>query len=153
MEIILKQDFKGLGHKDSVVKVKPGYGRNYLIPQGFAVVANEVNKKVALENSRQAAHKVAKLRKEAEAVAAQLAHITIEITAKAGDSGKIFGSITPAQLANALMDQHIVVDRKDISFDQPIKALGTHEATIILHKDVVHTLAFRVISAQHGSKN
>lgn len=146
MEVILKQDFKGLGQKNNTVRVKPGYGRNYLIPQGFAVVANDVNKKVALENARQAAHKVAKLKKEAEAIAEQLGRLAIEIATKVGDSGKIFGSITPAQLANALAVQSIVVDRKDISFSNPIKVLGTHEATIVLHKDVVHTLSFRVIS-------
>jgi len=153
MEVILKQDFKGLGHKNNIVNVKPGYGRNYLIPQGFAVVANEVNKKVALENARQAAHKVAKLREEAEAIATQLGRLTVEITAKAGDSGKIFGSITPAQLANALKAQRIVVDHKNIGFSKPVKELGTHEATIILHKDVVHTLAFRVVSVRHSSEN
>jgi large subunit ribosomal protein L9 len=146
MEVILKQDFKGLGYKDNVVKVKPGYGRNYLIPQGFAIVANEVNKKIALENARQAAHKVAKLREEAATLATQLGQLTIEIVAKAGDSGKIFGSITPVQLANALKAQRIVVDHKRIGFNKPIKELGTHEATIILHKDVVCTLAFRVVS-------
>ncbi len=147
MEVILKQDFKGLGYKDTIVKVKPGYGRNYLIPQGFAVVANEVNKKIALENTRQAAHKVARLREVAKALATQLEQLTIEITTKAGDSGKIFGSITPVQLANALKAQRIVVDHKNISFSKPIKDLGTHEAIIILHKDVVCTLAFTVMSA------
>lgn len=146
MEIILKQDFKGLGYKNNVVKVKPGYGRNYLIPQGFAIVANEVNKKIALENARQAAHKVARLREEAVALATKLGQLTIEIAAKAGESGKIFGSITPTQLANALKAQHIVVDQKNIGFNKPIKELGTHEATIILHKDVVCTLAFMVVS-------
>ena len=147
MEVILKQDFERLGSKNSVVKVKPGYGRNYLIPQGFAVVANEVNRKVALENARQAAHKVARLREEAEALATQLDKLSIEIKAKAGDSGKIFGSITPSQLSDMLRAQHILVDRRDISFSKPIKELGTHEATITLHKDVVCTLAFKVTSA------
>lgn len=147
MEVILKQDFKSLGYKNNIVKVKPGYGRNYLIPQGFAVVANEVNKKIALENARQMAHKVAKHKEEAKAIAVRLDQLTIEIAAKAGDSGKIFGSITSAQLADALKAQRIVVDRKDISLSKPIKALGTHEATVTLHKDVVHTLAFKVVSA------
>ena len=147
MEVILKQDFKGLGYKNSIVKVKPGYGRNYLIPQGYAIVANEVNKKIALENTRQAAHKVAKQREEAEALAAQLDQLTIEITAKSGDNGKIFGSITSTQLASALKAQHVVVDRKDIRFSKPIKELGAHEAIIMLHKDVVYTLPFRVTSA------
>jgi large subunit ribosomal protein L9 len=147
MEVILKQDFKRLGYKNNIVKVKPGYGRNYLIPQGFAVVANEVNRKIALENARQMAHKVAKHKEEAKAIAVRLDQLTIEIAAKAGDSGKIFGSITSAQLANALKAYQIVVDRKDISFSKAIKELGAQEATIILHKDVVHTLAFRVVSA------
>ena len=147
MEVILKQDFKSLGYKNNIVKVKPGYGRNYLIPQGFAVVANEVNKKIALENARQMAHKVSKQREEAEALAVRLDQLTVEITAKAGDSGKIFGSITSAQLADALKAYRIVVDRKDISLSKPIKELGAHEATVMLHKDVVYTLAFKVVSA------
>jgi large subunit ribosomal protein L9 len=147
MEVILKQDLKRLGYKNNIVKVKPGYGRNYLIPQGFAVVANEVNRKIALENARQMANKVAKHKEEAKAIAVRLDQLTIEIAAKAGDSGKIFGSITSAQLANALKAYQIVVDRKDISFSKAIKELGAQEATIILHKDVVHTLAFRVVSA------
>lgn len=147
MEVVLKQDFKNLGGKNSIVKVKPGYGRNYLIPQGFAVVANEVNKKIALENARQIAHKVAKQKDEAKAIAAQLDQLTINIAARAGGSGKIFGSITSAQIANALKAYHIVVDHKDISFGKAIKELGAHEATIMLHKEVVYTLAFSVVSA------
>ena len=149
MEVILKQDFKGLGEQYTIVKVKPGYGRNYLIPQGFAVVANEVNRKIALENTRQAAHKAAKKKKNAEALAAHLDRLTIEITAPTGDNGKIFGAITAAQVASALKEQNVVVDRKDISLGQgqAIKELGTHQATIVLHKDVVYTLTFRVTSA------
>lgn len=147
MEVILKQDFKSLGYKNAIVKVKPGYGRNYLIPQGFAVVANEVNKKIALENARQMAHKVSKQREEAEALAVRLDRLTVEIEAKVGDSGKIFGSITSAQIADALKAQRIVVDRKDISLSKPIKALGVHEASVTLHRDVVYTLTFKVVSA------
>ena len=148
MEVILKQDFAGLGYKNDTVKVKPGYGRNYLIPKGFAVVANEVNRKITLENVRQTAHKVARQKEGAEALAAQLDQLTVEITAKAGgDSGKIFGSITPTQLADALKSHQIIVDRKAISFSKPIKELGTHKATIVLHRDVIYTLTFNVISA------
>jgi large subunit ribosomal protein L9 len=147
MEVILKQDFQSLGLKNDTVTVKPGYGRNYLIPRGLAVVANVVNKKIALENTRQAAHKVTKLKGEAEALAIKLGQLTIEITAKAGDSGKIFGSITSSQLSDALKAQHVFIDRKNISFGKPIKELGVHEATITLHKDVAHTLVFRVLSA------
>ena len=148
MEVILKKDFKGLGHKNDTVKVKAGYGRNYLIPQGFAVVANEVNKKIALENIRQAAHKVAKLKEEAEALATQLDQLTMVITAKAGARGKIFGAVTPLQLADALKAQGILVDRKAISFAKPVKELGAHEATLTLHKEVTHTLKFKVVAAE-----
>jgi len=146
MEVILKQDFKGLGFKNDLIKVKPGYGRNYLIPQGFSVVASETNKKVALENAKQAAHKVAKHKQDAEAMAARIDQLTIEIKARAGEKGKIFGSITPLQLAEALREQGIFVDRRDISFDHPIKTLGVHKATVRLHKEVTHPFSFQVIA-------
>ena len=148
MEVILKEDLRGLGYKNDTVKVKPGYGRNYLIPQGLAMVANEVNKKIASENVSQAAHKAARLKEEAEALATQLEQVTLEITAQAADTGKIFGAVTPLQLASALKDQRIIIDRKDISFAKPVKALGVHEATLTLHKEVVHTLKFKVVATQ-----
>ena len=147
MEIILKETLQGLGHKNDTVRVKPGYGRNYLIPKGLAVVANAVNKKIASENIRQAAHKLARLKEEAQALAAQLDKLTIEVAAKASDKGKIFGAITAAKLSSALKTQGIIVDRKDISFAKPIKELGTHEASLILHKEVTHTLTFKVVAA------
>ncbi len=147
MEVILKEDLRGLGHKNDTVQVKPGYGRNYLIPKGLAVVANEVNKKIALENIRQAAHKTAKLKGEAESLANKIDQLTIEVTAKAGDNGKIFGSVTTTQLTEALKAQGIVVDRRDISFSKPVKELGSHEALITLHKEVTHTLSFKVVAA------
>lgn len=147
MEVILKEDLRGLGHKNDTVKVKPGYGRNYLIPKGVAMVANEVNKKIALENTRQAAHKMARLKDEAQALTTRIDQLTIEVSAKSGDNGKIFGSVTTLQLAESLKRQGIVVDRKDISFEKPVKELGSHEAQILLHKEVTHTLHFRVISA------
>jgi len=147
MEVILKEDLRGLGHKNDTVQVKPGYGRNYLIPKGLAMVANEVNKKIASENSRQAAHKTAKLKEEALALATQIDALTVEIAAKAGDNGKIFGSVTTTQLSEALKAHRIVVDRRDISFGKPIKALGSHEALITLHKEVTHPLAFKVVAA------
>ena len=148
MEVILKEDLRGLGYKNDTVKVKPGYGRNYLIPQGLAMVANEVNKKIASENVSQAAHKAARLKEEAEALATQLEQVTLEITAQAADTGKIFGAVTPLQLASALKDQRIIIDRKDISFAKPVKALGVDEATLTLHKEVVHTLKFKVVATQ-----
>lgn len=146
MEIILKQDFKGLGYKNDLVKVKPGYGRNYLIPQGFAMVANATNKKVALENTKQALHKLAKHKQDAEAVAAQLDQVDLAIKAKIGEKGKIFGAITPLQVAEALKSKAIVIDRRDISFEKPIKTLGLHKAIIKLHKEITHSFAFKVIA-------
>ena len=147
MEVILKEDCKGLGDKNAVVKVRPGYGRNYLIPKGLALVANEANKKVALENSRQAAHKVTQQQQTAVALAAQVEQLTVEVSAKAGEAGKIFGAITTAQLAEALKAQGIVVDRKAICLDKPIKALGMHEVTLLLHKDITPTLKVKVAAA------
>ena len=147
MEVILKEDFKGLGYKHDIVQVKPGYGRNYLIPRGYARAASEANKKVALENARQMAHKLAKRKQDAEAIAARLAELAVEVAAKAGEKGRIFGAVTAAQLAEALKTQGIVVDRKAISFKGAVKTLGMHEATLVLHKEVTHTLQFKVVAA------
>lgn len=148
MYIILKQDFPGLGQKDAIVQVKPGYGRNYLIPKGFAVVANASNRKVALENKRQIAYKVSKNREAAEAIVAQLDQIIITIPTKViENSKKIFGSITATQIADILQTQHITIDPKTIHFQQPIKELGTHTAIIKLHTEVTYTLTFKVVAA------
>ena len=146
MKVILKKDFKGLGYKNDQVKVKPGYGRNFLIPQGLAVVASAANTKVALENTRQTAHKVAKSKQDALAVAAQLDQLTIVVKAKVGEQGKTFGSVTSLQLTEALKEQGIWIDRKDIRFQAAVKTLGTHQAMVALHKEVVHPFSFRVIS-------
>ena len=104
MEIILKKDIQGLGYVNDVVSVKAGYGRNYLIPQGLAVVANESNKKIAAENIKQAAHKAEKLKSDAEALASKISGASVKVSAKIGDSGKIFGAVTTLQLADALND-------------------------------------------------
>jgi large subunit ribosomal protein L9 len=145
MEVILKQDFKGLGYKNDLVKVKPGYGRNYLIPQGFAMIANEPNKKIAAENARQAAHKLAKRKQDAVAIAAQLDQIIVKIPAKAGEKGRIFGTVTPLQISDALKEKGVFIDRRDVKFEKPIKNIGTHHAIISLHKEVIHTFKFEVI--------
>ena len=102
MEIILKQDIAGLGYKNDTLKVKSGYGRNYLIPQGYAIIANETNKKIVTENLKQAAHKAEKLKADAEALATKIEGTTLQISAKIGDSGKIFGAITTLQISDAL---------------------------------------------------
>lgn len=149
MEIILKQDFKGLGYKNELVNVKPGYARNYLIPKGIALVANEPNKKMAQENAKQMAHKIAKRKQDAEAIAIKLRQLSIQLKAKVGEKGKIFGAVTPLQLADALREQTgYVADRRDISFEKPIKTIGTHKATIKLHKEVSVTLQLEVVAGE-----
>lgn len=139
---------QGLGHKNDIVTVKPGYGRNYLIPQGIAAVANDANRKIALENVRQAAHKQAQLRADAEAIASKISGLKLELKAKVGTSGKIFGSVTALQLANLLKEHGVEVDRRNIGFVNPVKELGTHEATVVLYKDLIHTFQFQVVAAE-----
>jgi large subunit ribosomal protein L9 len=146
MEIILKQDIKGLGYKNDLIKVKPGYGRNYLIPQGFAIIANESNKKVLAENLRQAAHKAEKVKADAEAIASGIASLSIEIAAKIGDSGKIFGAITTLQISDSLKEKGFDVDRKKISFPVQPKEAGEFVAELDLHKEVKTELKFAVVA-------
>ena len=146
MEVILKQDFPGLGYKNDVVKVKGGYGRNYLIPQGFAIVASSSNKKMIEENIRQAAHKAEKIKKDAEDLGAKIAELTIELGAKAGEKGKIFGAITTLQLSDALKAQGYEIDRKLISIKSDVKMLGEYEATVELHKEVKQDIKFSVVA-------
>ena len=102
MEVILKQDVAGLGYKNDIVKVRPGYGNNYLIPNGIALIATDSNKKLVQENIRQASHKAEKVKQDAESLAKKIGELTLEIGAKAGESGKIFGAVTALQIADAL---------------------------------------------------
>src|ERR1700741_1603262 len=147
MEIILKQDVKGLGYKDDVVKVKHGYGRNFLLPQGIAIIANESNKKAQTEVIKQRAFKEEKTRKEATANAEKLSSLTISVGAKAGESGKIFGSVSNIQLAEALKKAGYDVERKNIELtEESIKALGTYTAKVRLYKDIVAEVKFEVVS-------
>lgn len=145
MEIILKEDVEGLGYKDDIVTVKPGYGRNYLIPQGLAIVASKSNIKILEENTRQAAHKAAKLKADAEAKAAEIGELVLEIGAKAGESGKIFGAVTNTQIADALNEKGFDIDRRKISIKEEVKTLGEYTATIDLHKEVKHEITFKVV--------
>ena len=146
MEVILKQDLPGLGYKNDTVKVKGGYGRNYLIPQGFAIVASHSNKMMINENVRQASHKAKKIKNDAEAVAAELAKLSIEIGAKAGEKGKIFGAITTLQISDAIKAQGHEIDRKKISFKSDVKTVGEYEATVDLHRDVKQDIKFTVVA-------
>jgi large subunit ribosomal protein L9 len=147
MEVILKQDVKSLGHKDEIVKVRDGFGRNYLIPQGFAIVANDGNKKMLTETLRQRAHKEAKIRQEAEANVQKLASLELTIGAKVGESGKIFGSVNAIQLAEALKKAGYDLDRKNITVDaESIKALGKYTAHVKLYKDITVEVNFEVVA-------
>ncbi|CAN5756815.1 50S ribosomal protein L9 [soil metagenome] len=146
MEVILKDDVKGLGFKNDTVTVKPGYGRNYLIPQGIAIMADKTNKKVVAENIRQAAHKAEKVRLDAQEIADKIGDTVLEITAKTGETGKIFGAVTTLQISEALKSAAGVdVDRKRISFDSDVKTTGEYTATILLHKEVKHQVRFNVV--------
>lgn len=145
MQIILKTDIAGLGFKNDTVDVKPGYGRNYLIPQGFAVMATESNKKVVAENIRQAAHKAEKIKNDALAIAEALEQLTLTVPAKAGESGKIFGRVTNTQVADALKEKGFDIDRKKITIDDA-KVLGSYNAIVNLHKDVKQTVKFDVVA-------
>ncbi|SHO65085.1 50S ribosomal protein L9 [Algoriphagus zhangzhouensis] len=146
MEIILKTDIKGLGYKNDLVEVKPGYGRNYLIPQGYAVLATSSNKKILAENIKQAAHKAEKIKTEAENIAAKLATLTLEIKAKIGESGKIFGKVTTLQISDALAAEGVEIDRKKISINTPVDGAGEFAAEVDLHREVKTEVKFVVVA-------
>ena len=145
MEIILKKDVANLGHADEIVNVKTGYAVNYLIPQGFAVMATASAKKVHAENLRQRAHKIAKFVADAEALAAKLAETTVQVAVKVSESGKIYGSVTTAQLSEALAAAGIEVDKKDITVEAA-KELGTYEATVKCYKDIKGTFKYEIVA-------
>ncbi len=147
MEIILLTDIAGIGYKNDILSVKPGYGRNYLIPQGYAVLATKTNRKVVEENIRQAAHKAEKLKKDAEELAAAIGETTLTIPAVAGESGRIFGRITTNQIAEALRVKGFEIDRKKIAIED-VKTLGSYSALLDLHKEVKHKVAFNVVVAE-----
>lgn len=146
MEVILKQDVQGLGYKNDTVKVKAGYGRNFLIPNGLALIANDSNKRQVAENIRQMAHKAAKLKQDAEALAAKIGDLTIELKTKAGESGKIFGAVTAVQVAEILKGKGFDVDRKKVHFKEQPKQLGTYTATLDLHKEVKREIKVNVVA-------
>jgi len=144
MELILKQDVQNLGFKDDVVSVKPGYGRNYLIPQGFAVLATSSAKKVLAENLKQRAHKEAKIVADAKALAEALKAVEIKISAKAGGE-KLFGSVTNIDIAAALAAAGQQIDRKFIT-SGVVKRTGKYAATVRLHRDVIVELPYEIIA-------
>ncbi|MEZ4880713.1 MAG: 50S ribosomal protein L9 [Chitinophagales bacterium] len=147
MEVILLQDVDNLGVKYDLVSVKPGYGRNFLIPQGLAKVANTSNKKHLEEVLRQRSAKIAKLTEEMTALANKLAETKIKVGAKAGTSGKLFGSVTNIQIAEAIKNQLAVdIDRKKIRIQGEVKSVGDYKAVVSVYKEISTEIDFEVVA-------
>ena len=146
MQVILKEDVINLGYKDDIVTVKDGYGRNFLIPMGKAVIASESAKKVLAENLKQRAHKLAKIKEDALALAEKLKEVSLTIGAKTSSTGTIFGSVNNIQIAEELAKKGFDVDRKIIIIKEAVKEVGNYKATIKLHKEVSVEIPFEVVS-------
>ncbi len=145
MEVLLKKNIEKLGTKDEIVSVKNGYGRNFLIPNGHAILATDSIKKMHAETLKQRAHKENKLKEEANALVAKLTKSKIVVPAKVGENGKIFGSVTNIQLADVLNEKGFTVDRKNINIlTNSIKTIGKYEAEVSLHKEVTTKIEFEV---------
>lgn len=146
MQVILKEDIINLGYKDDVVTVKDGYGRNFLIPTGKAVIASEAARKVLAENLKQRAHKLAKIKTDAEELAAKLNGLTLTMGAKTSATGTIFGSVNSIQVAEELAKKGFEIDRKTIVIKDSIKEVGTYKAIVKLHREVSAELTLEVVS-------
>ena len=146
MEIILKEDIISLGYKDDVLTVKNGYGRNFLIPQGKAIVATPSAKKVLAENMKQRAHKLAQIKKDAEELAAKLKEVSLIIGAKVSSTGKIFGSVGPIQISESFEKAGFEVDRKIIIIKDAVKEVGSYKAIVKLSREVSLEVPFEVVA-------
>ena len=146
MEIILKEDVINLGYKGDIVKVKSGYGRNFLIPTKKAILATESAKKMLAEDLKQRAHKLERIKNEALELAEKLKDITLSVGAKTSTTGKIFGAVGPIQIADAFEKAGFNVDRKVIILKEPVKEIGSYKATLKLHKEVTIEVAFTVVA-------
>ena len=145
MQIILKEDIIGLGYKNDIVEVKSGYGRNYLIPQGKAVIASESAKKILAENLKQQAHKIAAILAAAQKEAEALNGVTVNIASKVSATGVLYGSVNAAQVAAELANKGITIDRKRIIM-KDIKTVGAYVATAVFHKEVKVEIPVTVIA-------
>ncbi len=146
MKVILKENVANLGYKDDIVEVKSGYGRNYLIPQGLAIIASDAALKELKENQKQRAHKIAKLLADAEAAAAAIEGVKLTIPAKTSATGTIFGSVGPVQIAEAFEKLGHNIDRKIITIKDPVKEVGVYTATVRFHKEVAKEVEFEVVA-------
>ncbi len=145
MEVILREDIDKLGHRGQVVKVKPGYARNFLLPQKLAVIANDSNKKIVEQERQGHLRKEAKLAGEAADLGKLMANVSVTIKAKAGENDQLFGSVTAQDIANALEQQSYKIDRKKIGLEEPIRLLGEHKVSVRLHKDVSVEIPVHVV--------
>ena len=146
MEVLLKKDIDRLGNKDELVEVKNGYGRNFLIPKGFAILATDSVKKMHSETLKQRSHKDNQLKEEATKIYEKMSKKTFEVPAKVGENGKIFGSITNIQLADSLDKAGFKVERKNITLPTGnLKSVGKFEADIVLHKEVKGKISFEIV--------
>ena len=146
MEVILKEDIPNLGYKDDIVNVKKGYARNFLIPQGKALIASESAKKVLAENQKQRAHKLAQIKEDAQSIADKMEGVTLTIGAKTSSSGTIFGSVTNIQIAEGLLEKGFEIDRRHISIKDQVKEVGNYIAVVKLHKEVSVEIPFEVVA-------
>lgn len=152
MQVILKEDILNLGYKDDIVSVKDGYGRNYLIPQGKAVIASESARKELAENLKQRAHKIAKIKQDAQDLAAKIEGISLTIATKASATGKIYGSVTNIQIAEALAKLGHEIDRKIIVVKDAVKEIGSYKAVVKLHKEVNVEIPFEVVAEEPAAE-
>lgn len=152
MQVILKEDILNLGYKDDIITVKDGYGRNYLIPQGKAVIASESAKKELAENQKQRAHKLAKIKQDAQELAAKLEGVSLTIATKASATGKIYGSVTNIQVAEALAKLGHEIDRKIILVKDAVKEVGSYKAVVKLHKEVSVEIPFEVVAEEAAAE-
>ena len=152
MQVILKEDILNLGYKDDIVSVKDGYGRNYLIPQGKAVIASESARKELAENLKQRAHKIAKIKQDAQDLAAKIEGISLTIATKASATGKIYGSVTNIQIAEALAKLGHEIDRKIIVVKDAVKEIGSYKAVVKLHKEVHVEIPFEVVAEEAAAE-
>ena len=148
MEIILKEDIVNLGYKNDIVTVKSGYGRNYLIPTGKAVIASPAAKKMLAEELKQRAHKLEKIKKDAEELAAKLEGVSLKIATKVSSTGTIFGSVGNIQIAEELAKLGHNIDRKIIVVKDVVKEVGNYKAIVKLHKEVFVEIPFEVVAEE-----
>lgn len=145
MDIILNQDIKGLGYRYDIVKVRPGYGRNYLIPQGLARIATESNLKERNENVRQASHRVEKVLQDARTMADALSGMHLTLAVRVGQKGRLFGAVTTLQVSEALKGQGLEIDRRKLSVPADMKELGVYEVEVDLHREVKAQLKLELV--------